>query len=300
MEVCVILPAAGVGSRFSAGGSAASSKIEYEIAGRPAFLHAIDAFRAAGEVGQIVLAVHPDRLDDFRFRWGDRLSDAGVTLVAGGRVERWETVSLALEAVESGATHVAVHDAARPAVSAALIQRVLKAAARWPAVVPGLAVSSTLKRVETLPDAAAAGTVDRVDDILGLGPAQAGPEATDEEGLSRIVATVPRSGLVAVQTPQVFEIELLRRAYAQISGRAEAPSGSPRAKASEAVPPTGVTDDAGLVEALGQEVMLVEGDEGNVKITRPGDIELVTALMAHRRATVQKKAATDLFGDDDD
>ncbi len=277
MNICVILPAAGLGQRFAAGDPlgltrASASKIEFELDHKPVFLHAIEAFRAVGQVGQIILAVHPDRFDDFRFRWADKLAFLQVDLVAGGTVERWETVKLALEAVRDGATHIAVHDAARPVVSVKLIERVLVAAERLPAVIPGLPVSSTLKKVGP-EEAGAEAQIDPLDDILGEGTS---PAARPVHG------TVPRDGLVAIQTPQVFEIELLRRAYDR----------------ADQYP--GITDDAGLVEALGETVHVVEGDPGNIKITHPGDAELAAALLAYRKQSTAAKTVADLFGDDDD
>ncbi|MEM1109573.1 MAG: 2-C-methyl-D-erythritol 4-phosphate cytidylyltransferase [Planctomycetota bacterium] len=274
MNICVILPAAGVGQRFAAGGSAAGSKIEFEIENKPVFLHAIEAFRAVGNVGQIILAVHPDRLDDFRFRWEDKLAFLEVDLVAGGRAERWETVKLALGAVKDGATHIAVHDAARPVVSQAVIERVFAAAARLPAVIPGLPVSSTLKKTG-LTESTSEDLIDPLDDILG-------PETSPVAAARPVVQTIPRDGIVAIQTPQVFEIELLRNAYL------------------DAESDTHVTDDAGLVEALGETVHVVDGDPGNIKITRPEDVELAAALIAYRKQAVAKKKVVDLFGDDDE
>lgn len=281
MNICVILPASGLGQRFAAGGAsggASASKIEFEIDHKPVFLHAIEAFRAVGNVGQIILAVHPERIDDFRFRWEDKLAFLQVDLVAGGTVERWETVKLALDAVRDGATHIAVHDAARPVVSPRMIERIFAAAERLPAVIPGLPVSSTLKRVG---DAETTPAPDPLDAILG--------HDTNPTADARPVQdTVSRDGLVAIQTPQVFAIDLLRKAYAHA------------AEVSGAIPGAGVTDDAGLIEALGETVHVVEGDPGNIKITHPGDAELAAALIAHRKQAVAEKKVVDLFGDDDD
>jgi 2-C-methyl-D-erythritol 4-phosphate cytidylyltransferase len=75
-----------------------------------------------------------------------------------------------------------------------------------------------------------------------------------------VEATVPRERLVAVQTPQAFRADLLRRAYAQPGL-------------------DGATDDAMLVERLGAEVIVVDGDPRNVKVTTPGDLALVRALL---------------------
>lgn len=273
MNISVILPAAGLGSRFAADGHAAASKIEFELDHKPVFLHAIEAFRAVDFVGQIILAVHPDRVDDFRFRWEDKLRFLQVDLIAGGTAERWETVKLALAQVDPLATHIAVHDAARPVVSPKMIERVFAAAERLPAVIPGLPVNSTLKRVD---NAATPASDDPLDAILG----EASSPVAD---IQRVVATVPREHLVAIQTPQVFAVELLRRAYNQDLANL-AP-----------------TDDAGLVESLGEPVHVVEGDPGNIKITHPGDAELAAALIAHRKqAGAKERAVLDLFGDDED
>lgn len=275
MSVSVILPAAGRGSRFAAGGSASASKIEYELQHKPVFLHAVEAFRQHPDVTQIILAVAPDRLDDFRFRFDARLSDLGVTLIAGGTAERWETVKLALDAVDDSATHIAVHDAARPCVSPQLIERVFAAAASLPAVLPGLPVSDTLKKVGEAGDAEAA-DVDPIDAILGS-------ETSPTAGARPIQRTVDRASLYAVQTPQVFEAGLLRRAYKQAGDQPD------------------VTDDASLLEALGETVHVIEGDPLNLKITRPADAELLEAVLTLRHAQhTRHDAVRELFGDDDD
>lgn len=275
MNVTVILPAAGVGSRFAAGGAASASKIEFELEHKPVFLHAIEAFRSHTDVAQIILAVHPDRVDEFRFRWEAKLSDLGVTLIAGGLAERWETVKLALDVVSPDATHIAVHDAARPCVSPALIERVFAAAGTFDAVLPGLAVSDTLKKVGEEIEMDEQGG-DAIDMILGV-------ESNPIAGARPIRSTVSRDGLYAVQTPQVFEAALLQRAYTDVQNMA------------------GVTDDASLIETMGQPVHVVDGDPLNLKITRPADAELLAAVLSLRREkTAKQDAVRDLFGDDDD
>jgi 2-C-methyl-D-erythritol 4-phosphate cytidylyltransferase len=146
-----------------------------------------------------------------------------------------------------------VHDAARPAASEELLARVFDAARVHDAVIPGDPVTSTLKRVsdETV-DAEEADAV--ADSILGEIS-----ETTKIKG-RRVVGTVPRERLVAVQTPQVFRADLLRRAYAQADL-------------------AGATDDAMLVERLGAEVIVVDGDPRNVKVTTAADLALVRAIL---------------------
>jgi len=301
MNFCVILPAAGLGQRFAAaapadplapGSSPASpsasspttppassprtSKIERPLHGRAVFLRAIDLFVRRPDVGQVILAVNPDGLDEFRFKWGDQLGLLDVTVIAGGTKERWETVQLALSHVRDQITHVAVHDAARPLASKALIDRLFAAAERYDAVIPGLPVPNTLKRVEEVD--APVEERDYIDDIL----AEPGTPPAKE---LRIIETVPRRDLYEVQTPQVFSLNLLRRGYDLIT--------------KQELDPSGITDDASLIEALGRTVRIVEGEPTNFKLTRPGDLELAESLAEKRDAASAKDlAAKRLFADD--
>jgi 2-C-methyl-D-erythritol 4-phosphate cytidylyltransferase len=231
LRVGVILPAAGRSTRFGLG-----DKVAMDVGGRPMLLRAVEIFARRPEVAAIVVAAPPDSID-------------------GGTVERWETVRNALAAIPEDCTHVAVHDAARPATSEELVSRVFDAARVHDAVIPGDPVTQTLKRVsEESVDAEEADAV--ADLILG--------ELSDSTKIKgrRVVGTVPRERLVAVQTPQVFRADLLRRAYAQGDL-------------------AGATDDAMLVERLGAEVIVVDGDPRNVKVTTPADLELVRAIL-HR------------------
>ncbi|MEZ6193849.1 MAG: 2-C-methyl-D-erythritol 4-phosphate cytidylyltransferase [Phycisphaerales bacterium] len=269
MNVSVILPAAGSGTRFAQGSGRSGpglagglSKIEMELAGKPVFLHAVESFIRRADVGQVIVAVAPDKLDDFRFRWGDKLAFLDVEVVAGGVTDRWQTVLRALDAVSSDATHIAVHDAARPLASEALIDRVFDAAKRFPAVIPGCDVGATLKRVGV--DDTIRADADPLDAILGTSD-------KDEPPIRRVVKTVDRRNLIAVQTPQVFEAVLFRRAYLQFA------DGGPDSQ--------GITDDAQLIEAMGEPVRVVEGETTNLKITYPGDAELAEALLSKRGAS---------------
>jgi 2-C-methyl-D-erythritol 4-phosphate cytidylyltransferase len=244
----VIIPAAGRSRRFGLG-----DKLSQDVGGRPMLLRTVELFTRRDDVAAIVVAAPPEELDEFRTRFGTQLGFHGAKVVAGGTIERWETVRNALAAIPEDCTHVAVHDAARPAASEELLQRVFDAARVHDAVIPGDPVTSTLKRVsEETVDAEQEDAV--ADAILG-----SFAESTKIKG-RRVTGTVPREHLVAVQTPQVFRAELLRRAYAQ--GGLE-----------------GATDDAMLVERLGAEVIVVDGDPRNVKVTTPADLALVRALL---------------------
>jgi 2-C-methyl-D-erythritol 4-phosphate cytidylyltransferase len=145
--------------------------------------------------------------------------------VAGGAT-RTDSVRAGLAEVPADALVVLVHDAARPFVSDEVIERVLAPLSEgWDGVVPGLPVSDTLKRVE--PDGA-------------------------------IVETVSRDSLYAVQTPQAFPADVLRRA---VAGSAEA------------------TDCAGLVEAAGGRVKVVPGDERLLKVTTADDLAKIASWL---------------------
>lgn len=252
MRVWVIVAAGGSGSRFrdSGGfGGADRDKLSEDLGGRAVVRRSVELFTKRAEVSGVVVVGPKAGFDAFKLKHGDALGMLGCVLVPGGETERWESVRAGLEAVPGEATHVAVHDAARPNVSERLLDRVFASAERYDAVVPGVEVRDTLKRVEAESEGPAA---DALDAILG----DAGKAAS---GGRRVVGTVERGGLVGVQTPQVFEAGLLRRAYGQDDLNS--------------------TDDAGLVERLGEPVMVVEGEASNVKITTPEDLAVVRALM---------------------
>lgn len=150
----------------------------------------------------------------------------GADVVVPGGDTRAASVRAGLAAVPASAEVIVVHDGARPLASPALFRSVVDAVTGGAeAAVPAMAVADTLKRVEG----------------------------------DAVVATVARDGIVAVQTPQAFRADLLRRAHAR----------DPDA-----------TDDAALVEALGATVRVVPGDPRNLKVTTAADLEIAQALAA--------------------
>jgi 2-C-methyl-D-erythritol 4-phosphate cytidylyltransferase len=161
---------------------------------------------------------------------GDAMWDAPATVrTTTGGATRSESVRAGLACVPDDADVVVVHDAARPLASRRLFAAVLDAIAQGAdAAVPALPVVDTLKRVR------------------------------DHD----VVETVPREGLVAVQTPQAFRAGALRAAHA--AGSIE-------------------TDDAALVEAAGGKVVVVEGERRNLKLTLVDDLELAQALIEGAR-----------------
>ncbi|MFC7451408.1 2-C-methyl-D-erythritol 4-phosphate cytidylyltransferase [Rhodococcus daqingensis] len=180
---------------------------------------AVDGLIESGVVDRVVVIVPADRIDSVRAELPE-----GVDVVAGG-AERTDSVRAGIAAAED-ADLLLVHDAARALTPPSLIARVVaELRAGRDAVVPALPVSDTIKTV----------------DLLGA-----------------VTGTPDRSELRAVQTPQGFTADLLRRAYAAADSLA--------------------TDDAGLVERIGGRVRTIVGDPMAFKITTPLDLALARAL----------------------
>ena len=196
-----------------------------DLAGEPLLVHAVRGLRAAPSVGPVVVAAPAAEVEAV----AALLAAFDVVVVAGG-AERTASVALALAALPAGVEHVLVHDAARALTPVAVVEAVVAALrAGAPAVVPVLPVADTVKQVEG----------------------------------DRVVATVDRSALRAVQTPQGFARGVLERAHAE-HGR------------------EGATDDAGMVERLGVPVVTVPGSDEAFKVTRPLDLLLAEAVLSGR------------------
>ena len=211
--------AAGAGRRYG------SRPKQYEdLGGERVIDRSLATARAAADHVVVVLA--PGDAAE-----GEALVESGAADVAvAGGAERADSVRAALAVIDADAAVIVVHDAARPLASAALHQAVVAAVhAGADAAIPGVPLSDTVKRV-----------------------------APGEQGGEVVVETLDRSALVAVQTPQAFRADLLRRAHA---AGADA------------------TDDAALVEAVGGTVVVVPGEATNLKITGPQDLALATVLL---------------------
>ncbi|WP_343036405.1 2-C-methyl-D-erythritol 4-phosphate cytidylyltransferase [Isoptericola halotolerans] len=220
-----------------------------EIDGTPLVAHAARALAASGVVDALVITAPAGRSAQLRAAVGPLPLD--VQVVDGGGT-RQASVAAGLRLVPPDADVVLVHDAARPFAPSSLVERVVSAVrSGHGAVVPGLPVTDTIKRVA--PD----------------GSSPAGEVVTGSAGIERVVDTPDRSVLRAVQTPQGFDRELLQRAHADGAARAAAEH-------------LAATDDAGLVEALGMPVHVVAGDVAASKITTERDLVLATLLQGER------------------
>lgn len=265
MQICVIMPAAGASARYQAAG-AVRHKLDEDLGGKPLIQRTVETFTKFDDddatISSIIVAGPHDDADFAAFtdRHGDRLALLGAKLVKGGPTYRWQTVAAALAHVPENCTHIAVHDAARPAVSFSLLSRVFRAARTHAAVVPGVNCSDTVKRAKETGEVF--GGDDPVASILG--------ESTASKAPLRVVSeTLDRKGLVLVQTPQVFRAELLKRAYGPLQ------KGDPAKFAH-------ITDDASVVESLGERVTIVEGESTNIKVTLPADLTIARAVMGFK------------------
>lgn len=252
MNLAVIIPAAGASSRYASAGGV-RSKVDEDLGGRPVLHRTVELFNSRDETSVIIVAGPCHQWQDFIDRHGDKLGLLGVKVCKGGEKHRYETVRNALALVPEDCTHVAVHDGARPCTPPELIDRVLAAAEKHPAVIPAIEVPDTIKRLSAAPKEDR--DIDPLDAILG-GAGALGRKVRTVE------ATVSREGLGLVQTPQVFARNLLLRAYAQ--------------------PDLTGTDDASLIEKLGEPVAVVEGDPRNIKITRPIDLHMARLILQLR------------------
>jgi len=172
----VVLPAAGKSSRFR---GFRQKKPFVELRKRPVWVRTAEFFVDREDVAQTVLVVSPDDIEWFREKFRPNLAFMDVTVVEGGAT-RAESVKRGLAALNDEVDHIAVHDAARPLLTQEWVSRIFEAGVTHAAAIPGLKISSTVKRL-----------------------------AED----STIAETVDRTSLVLAQTPQVFERTVLENAF---------------------------------------------------------------------------------------
>ena len=199
-------------------------KIMEELGGEPLIVKTVKAFQRCDAISEIVIVTREDLISPVM---GYLRSMSKVKAVVAGGKDRAESVNLGLNALSEDVKLAAVHDGARPLVTWQLIDRVVRAAHAYGAAAPGIPVKDTVK-------------------VVAGGVVKSTPE---------------RKTLQAVQTPQVFDFDLLRGALKQ-------------AKADGAE----ITDDCSAVERLGMSIKIVEGDERNLKVTTPMDLEIVRLL----------------------
>ena len=222
----VIVAAAGRSERMKG-----ENKLLMDLAGAPVLMRTLHAIDQAALVDEIIIATREDLLLDV----ADLCSRSGlqkpVRVVKGGNT-RTESVLAAATEANPRAELIAVHDGARPLVLPETIDELIQKGETTYAVAPAVPLVDTVK-------------------------------VADESG--RVTATPDRKTLFAVQTPQVFQADLLKAALkSALDAGAE------------------LTDDCSAVERLGKEVYLTPGDPENIKITTPFDMTVAAAILARR------------------
>ena len=204
-------------------------KVMAPLKGEPMICHTVRAFQTCDAIKEIVIVTREDLIVTISNLCKEFPKVKAV--VAGGK-SRQESVGLGLNALSDKVKLAAIHDGARPLVSWQLIDLTVRMAHNYGAAAPAVPVKDTVKVVEG-----------------GL-----------------VKETPDRSKLRAVQTPQVFDFDLLRGALKQ-------------AKLDGAE----LTDDCSAVERINMTVRIVDGEETNIKVTTPMDLKLAEMLMEDRK-----------------
>ena len=220
-----VIVAAGQSSRMKG-----EDKILAELMGKTVIQRSIESFQLCSLVDEIVVVTRPELQGYVRSLSKANGYDKVAAVVEGGAT-RVDSVMRGLDHVSDKMRLAAIHDGARPLVCQTVIETAIQKAATYHAAAPAIPVKDTIKTVK-----------------------------------NHFVANTPdRSALYAVQTPKVFDYDLLRGALQNALDRK--------------LP---ITDDCSAVEALGMSVYLSEGSEENIKITTPVDLVLAEAILRRR------------------
>lgn len=196
------------------------------LRGRPVLMHTIDVFRRTYPDIHIILVLPREQQDYWRQLCGQHDYDVELCVADGGET-RFHSVHNGLSLIPDDARGVVgVHDGVRPFVSPETIRRCFESAGEFGAVVPVVPVVETVRQ------------------LLADGSSM----------------TVDRNAYRLVQTPQTFDIQLLKKAYGQPFDPF-------------------FTDDASVVEAMGHPIKLVEGNNENIKLTNPADLKLAEGMV---------------------
>ena len=207
-----------------------TDKVFMKLGPMPVLVRTVLAFQDNPLIEEIIIVTRKDKLEEV----ADLCHNCGLSkvskVVIGGST-RMESALAGVSEVKKGAKLIAIHDGARPLVTQDVISRAVYAARDYLAAVPAIPSVDTLKNVE------------------------------DE----RVIATLDRECIMRVQTPQVFDADLIK--------------GALTVAAAKALP---ITDDCSAIELMGVKVKAVEGDPNNIKLTTPNDVMLAEAILRDR------------------
>jgi len=225
-ECSAVIVAAGMSERMG------GDKLKMELMEKPVLAHTLAVFEDSPFVSEIIVVTREDELLNTAQLCADYNIHKAAAIVIGGESRR-ESSLIGVTAVKPGAKLIAVHDGARPLVTQEIIAAAVEGAAVHFAAVPCISVKDTVK-------------------------------VKDHEGF--VKQSLVRGQLVAVQTPQVFEGDIIKAALTAALNR-----------------PDNITDDCMAVEAMGIRPYIVNGSEENIKITTPIDLLTAQGILQKRR-----------------
>lgn len=205
-------------------------KLKLSIGGMSVMERTLRAFESCEEIHEIIIVTREDRLQEM----ADLGAQCGITklkqVILGGSTRAGSSLA-GVTAASRKSTLIGIHDAARPLVTPDGISAVYQAAKKHQAAAPVLPLKDTIKEMKD----------------------------------GKLVSTPPRENMAAVQTPQVFQADLIRAALSEAVQK-ELP----------------ITDDCSAVEAMGIPIEAVEGWEENIKITTPFDVLIAEEILRRR------------------
>lgn len=222
--VSAIVAAGGSGTRMGA----KKNKLFLKVCGVPVLACTLLALEKNEDINEIIVSAREEDMDEI-FALLKEYNIQKVTAVVKGGSHRAASVKAALEKISERADFVAVHDGARPLISQDIIKNTIEAAKKHKAAACGVRSKCTLKRI-------------------------------DEDGF--ITETVNREEIYEIQTPQIFEKELILEAYHCAEEILEK-----------------ATDDCALVERLGEKIFITDGAYTNIKVTTPEDILIAEKIL---------------------
>lgn len=221
-----IIPAAGSSTRMKSYGD----KLFLEISEKPVIVLTLLAFEKCEAIDEIIIPTREDMITEIKALC-EKYSITKVKSIICGGSTRAESVLNGVIETKGRFDLIAIHDAARPFVSEKIISDTINAASRFGAAAPAVPVKDTVKKVEA----------------------------------NIVVNTVPRETLSAIQTPQIFDSDLI--------------AGALKNAVEKNYP---ITDDCSAVEIIGMKVFLTDGDYFNIKITTPEDMIFAEAIYKNK------------------
>ena len=220
---CVaIIPAAGSSSRMKSHGN----KLFLTLNDTPIIVLSLLAFQKCDLIDEIIIPTREDMIDEIKALCDKYALDKVTSVICGGAT-RAESVLKGVIEAKSRFDLIAIHDAARPFVSDKIISETICAASRFGAAAPAVPIKDTVKKSES----------------------------------NIVIETIPRETLSAIQTPQIFDSDLI--------------AGALKNAVDKNLP---ITDDCSAAEMIGMKIYLTEGDYFNIKITTPEDMIFAEAI----------------------